>query len=185
MTANPSTLKFVSSNRRVREDRRFVVGGGRYVADIVLDEMLHVALAPSQHPAARIINIDSAKALQMPGVVHVLTGEALAKAVDPLMNGLDTPKVKRYPLAVGQVRYAGEWVAAVVAETRAQAEDALDAIRIDYEPLPYVVDAEEAITDASPNVHAEHGTNVLLDKTFVWGDVESTLLKVHAISRFA
>lgn len=59
MTANPSTLKFVSSNRRVREDRRFVVGGGRYVADIVLDEMLHVALAPSQHPAARIINIDS------------------------------------------------------------------------------------------------------------------------------
>ena len=172
MTANPSTLKFVSSNRRVREDRRFVVGGGRFVADIVLDEMLHVALAPSQHPAARIINIDSTKALQMPGVVHVLTGEALAKAVDPLMNGLDTPKVRRYPLAVGQVRYAGEWVAAVVAETRAQAEDALDAIRIDYEPLPYVVDAEEAITDASPNVHPEHGTNVLLDKTFVWGDVE-------------
>lgn len=172
MSADPRTLKFVSSNRRVREDRRFVVGRGHYVADIALDEMLHVALVPSQYPAAKIISIDTSAALKMPGVVYALTGEELAKAVDPLMNGLDTPKVRRFPLAVGQVRYAGEWVVAVVAETRAQAEDAAEKIRVVYEPLPYVIDAEEAITDASAKVHPEHGTNVLLDKLFVWGEVD-------------
>ncbi|MCA6106193.1 xanthine dehydrogenase family protein molybdopterin-binding subunit [Bradyrhizobium cenepequi] len=172
MSPEPAALKFVSSNRRVREDRRFVAGHGRYVADIVLDGMLHVALVPSQHPAAKILAIDTSAALKMPGVVHVLTGDDLVKAVDPLMNGLDTPKVRRFPLAVGQVRYAGEWVVAVVAETRAQAEDAAEKVRVTYEPLPYVIDGEEAATDASPKVHPEHGTNVLLDKTFVWGDVE-------------
>ncbi|WP_342726313.1 xanthine dehydrogenase family protein molybdopterin-binding subunit [Bradyrhizobium sp. B097] len=149
-----------------------MVGRGRYVADIVLDRMLHVAIVPSQHPAARIVSIDTSGAVGMPGVVHALTGEDLVKAVDPLMNGLDTPKVRRYPLAVGQVRYAGEWVVAVVAETRAQAEDALEKVRIEYEPLPFVIDAEEAITEGSAKVHREHGTNVLLDKTFVWGDVD-------------
>ena len=108
----------------------------------------------------------------MPGVHYVLTGEELAAAVDPLMNGLDTPNVKRYPLAVGQTRYAGEWVAAVVAETRAQAEDATEKLRVSYEPLPFVTNAEEALNPDSPPVHPAHGSNVLLDKTFVWGEVE-------------
>lgn len=167
-----SPLKFVSSSRRVREDRRLVAGQGRYVADIALDGVLHVALVPSQHPAARIAAIDAAAALNMPGVHHVLTGEELAGAVEPLMNGLDTPKVRRFPLAVGQVRYAGEWVVAVVAESRALAEDAAEKVRVSYEPLPYVIDAEQALDPASPPVHPAHGSNVLLDKTFVWGDVD-------------
>jgi 2-furoyl-CoA dehydrogenase large subunit len=165
-------MKFVSSNRRVREDRRFVAGQGRYVADVVLEGLLHVAVLPSPHPAARIVSIDAAEAMKMPGVHYVLTGEELAKATDPLMNGLDTPNVRRYPLAVGQVRYAGEWVVAVVAESRAQAEDAAEKVRIVYEQLPYVVDSEEAFDSTSPPVHAAHGSNLLLDKTFVWGEVE-------------
>ena len=89
-----------------------------------LEGMLHVAVLPSQHPAARIVSIDASAALAMPGVHYVLTGEELAAATEPLMNGLDTPKVKRHPLAVGQTRYAGEWVVAVVADSRALAEDA-------------------------------------------------------------
>ena len=88
------------------------------------------------------------------------------------MNGLDTPKVRRHPLAVGQTRYAGEWVAAVVAETRALAEDAAEKVRVSYEPLPFVLSAEEALKPDSPPVHAAHGSNVLLDRTFVWGEVE-------------
>jgi 2-furoyl-CoA dehydrogenase large subunit len=171
MTAHPP-LKFVSTNRRVREDRRFVAGHGRYVADVELDGLLHVALVPSQHAAARIVSIDISAALKMPGVHATLTGEELAKAVEPLMNGLDTPQVRRFPLAVGQARYAGEWVVAVVAETRAQAEDAAEKVRVVYEPLPYVLDAEQALQPSSPPVHAGHGSNVLLDKTFVWGEVE-------------
>ena len=91
MSADPATFRFVSTNRRVREDRRFVAGHGHYVADVALEGMLHVAVLPSQHPAARILSIDASEALAMPGVHYVLTGEELAAATDPLMNGLDTP----------------------------------------------------------------------------------------------
>ncbi len=171
MTA-PTSLRFVSSNRRVREDRRFVTGRGRYVADVALADTLHVALVPSQHAAARIVSIDATAAQAMPGVHYILLGDELAAATEPLMNGLDTPHVQRYPLAVDQVRYAGEWVAAVVAETRAQAEDAAEKVRVVYEPLPFVIDPEEALKPDSPAVHAAHGSNVLLNKTFVWGDVD-------------
>ena len=173
MSADPTTLRFVSSHRRVREDRRFVAGQGRFVADVVLDGLLHVAILPSQHPAARIVSIDPSAALKMPGVHYVLTGDELAAATDPLMNGLDTPNVRRHPLAARRrTRYAGEWVAAVVAETRALAEDATEKLRVIYQPLPFVLNAEQALKSESPPVHPAHGTNVLLDRTFVWGEVE-------------
>ncbi len=172
MSADPAAFRFVSTNRRVREDRRFVAGRGQYVADVALEGMLHVAVVASPHPAARIAAIDGSAALAMPGVHYVLTGEELAAATDPLMNGLDTPLVKRHPLAVGQARYAGEWVAAVAAESRALAEDAAEMVRVDYEQLPFVLNAEEALKAESPPVHPAHGSNVLLDRTFVWGEVE-------------
>ncbi len=167
-----AAFKFVSTNRRVREDRRFVVGRGSYVADIKRDGMLHVAIVASSYPAARIRAIDAAEALAMPGVHHVVTGAELAAAVDPMMNGLDTPKVRRYSLAVGQARYSGEWIAAVVADSRALAEDAAERVVVEYDPLPHVIDVEQALDPASPQVHPEHGSNVLLDKTFVWGEVD-------------
>jgi CO/xanthine dehydrogenase Mo-binding subunit len=99
-------------------------------------------------------------------------GAELAAATLPLMTGLDTPNVPRRPLALDVARYSGEWVAAVVANTRALAEDAAEAIEIDYEALPFVLDAEQALEQGSPLVHEAHGSNVLLDKTFVWGEVE-------------
>jgi 2-furoyl-CoA dehydrogenase large subunit len=167
----PANFKFVETPRRVREDRRFVAGHGRFVADVKLAGMLHVALVPSPHAAARIVSIDASAALAMPGVHTVLTGEELAAAVDPLMNGLETPRVRRFPLAVGQVRYNGEWVAAVVADTRARAEDAAEQVAVAYEPLPFVLDAETALRADSAPVHPDHGSNILLDRTFVWGEV--------------
>src|SRR5471030_1599708 len=172
MNADPSTFRFVSTNRRVREDRRFVAGRGHFVADVALEGMLHVAVLPSQHPAARIVSIDASVALAMPGVHYVLTGDELAATTDPLMNGLDTPKVKRHPLAVGHVRYAGEWVVAVVVETRALAEDAAEKVHVIYQSLPFVMSAEQALRPDSRPVHPAHGSNVLLDRTFVWGEVE-------------
>jgi 2-furoyl-CoA dehydrogenase large subunit len=172
MSADPASFRFVSSHRRVREDRRFVAGHGRFVADVALEGMLHVATLPSPYPAARIVSIDASAALARPGVHYVLTGDELAAATDPLMNGLDTPKVRRHPLAVGQARYCGEWVAAVVADGRALAEDAAELVRVEYEPLPFITDAEEALSPDSPPVHPAHGSNVLLDRTFVWGEVE-------------
>ena len=139
-------------------------------------------MVPSQHPAARIVSIDASAALKMPGVHYVLTGDELADATDPLMNGLDTPNVRRLPLAVGQVRYAGEWVVAVVAESRALAEDAAEKVRVEYQPLPFVIDAEQALDPESPPVHPAHGTNVLLDRTFVWGEVEQAFRREPAPS---
>ena len=109
----------------------------------------------------------------MPGVHAVVEGRELAAATDPLLIGVDAPLVKRYPLAVERARYAGEWVAVVVAETRALAEDAREKIRVEYEELPFVLDAEAAYQPGSVPVHPEHGSNVLLDRRFVWGDVDA------------
>src|SRR5258707_5718073 len=170
MTTN--SFRFVSTDRRVREDRRFVVGKGRFAADVAMAGTRHVALVTWPHPAACIRAIDKAAALAVPGVHYVLDGRELAAATQPLLTGLDTPKVPRRPLAVDVARYAGEWVAAVVADTRALAEDAAELVRVDYEPLPFVLEGESAYAPDSPIVHADHGSNVLLDRTFVWGDVE-------------
>jgi CO/xanthine dehydrogenase Mo-binding subunit len=168
----PNRFRYVSSDRRVREDRRFVAGKGRFVADIALPGTRHVAVVTCPHPAARIVAIDKTAALTMPGVHYVLDGQELAAATLPLMTGLDTPNVPRRPLAVDVARYAGEWVAAVVADSRALAEDAAEAVAIAYEPLPFVLDGEEAYAPGSPLVHPAHGSNVLLDRSFVWGEVD-------------
>ncbi len=172
MSAATDRFRFVSSDRRVREDRRFVAGKGNFVADIDVPNMKHVALVTCPYPAARIKNIDKSTALAMPGVHYVLDGHELAAGSEPLMTGLETPNVPRRPLAVDIARYAGEWVVAVVADTRALAEDAAEKVKIDYERLPFVLDAEKAIEKDAVLVHEAHGSNVLLDKTFVWGEVD-------------
>jgi 2-furoyl-CoA dehydrogenase large subunit len=172
MSEAPSRLRYVSTDRRVREDRRFVVGKGNFVADINVANMRHVALVTCPYPAAAIKSIDTSAALAMPGVHYVLDGAELAEATLPLMTGLDTPNVPRRPLALTVARYAGEWVAAVVADTRALAEDAAEKVRVTYEKLPFVLDAEQAFKSGSALVHEAHGSNVLLDKTFVWGEVD-------------
>ncbi|MFT7576319.1 MAG: 2-furoyl-CoA dehydrogenase large subunit [Alphaproteobacteria bacterium] len=172
MTEAPTSFRYVSKPRRTQEDRRFVTGKGHFVADIVPDNTLHVALVPSQEPAARIISIDKSAALALPGVHDVITGDELAAAVEPMMNGLDTPAVKRYAMAVDRIRYCGEWVAAVVADTRAIAEDAAELVELETEPSDFILDAEEAYRPDSLAVHEAHGSNILLDRTFTWGPVE-------------
>ena len=172
MAAGNPKFRFVSTDRRVREDRRFVAGKGRFAADVALPNSKHVAVVTCPHPAARIVAIHKAAALALPGVHYVLDGHELAGATSPLLAGLDTPNAPRRPLAVDVARYAGEWVAAVVADTRALAEDAAELVQVDYEPLPFVLDGEEAYRPGSTLVHEAHGTNVLLDRTFVWGEVE-------------
>jgi 2-furoyl-CoA dehydrogenase large subunit len=165
-------FRFVSTDRRVREDRRFVAGKGKFVADIQLPNTKHVALVTCPHAAARIVSIDKSAALKMPGVHYILDGAELAEGTLPLMTGLDTPNVPRRPLAHEIARYSGEWVVAVVADSRALAEDAAEEVVINYEPLPFVLDAEQALESNDILVHEAHGSNVLLDKTFTWGEVD-------------
>ncbi len=178
------TYRYIGKKRRTKEDPRFVTGRGRFVADIGLAGMKHVALVTSPHASAKIKAIRTNKAAAMPGVRCVLTGEELCANVEAMMPGVDAPKVTRYPLARGVVRYAGEWVVAVVADTRALAEDAAERVEIDYEPTPYVLDPEKALLPDAVLVHPEHGSNVLFRRKFVWGPVEEDFAKAQHTLKF-
>ena len=164
-------FRYIAKKRRPKEDRRFLAGSGRFVADVALPGMLHVALVASPYPFARVRGIDAKAALALPGVRAVVTGADLAVATDPMMSGLDAPKLRRYPLAHGMTRYVGEWVAAVVGESRAIAEDAAELVEVDYESLTPVIDPELAILPNAPAVHPDHGSNVLFRHTWTWGPV--------------
>jgi 2-furoyl-CoA dehydrogenase large subunit len=176
---SPNGYRYIGAKRRAKEDPRFVSGRGRYVADIALPGMKHVALVASPHPSARIVSIDTKAALAAPGVACVLTGEEFCAATDSLVTGVDAPRLTRFALALGCVRYAGEWVAAVVADTRALAEDAAELVEVEYETLPHVIDVEAAMRPGAPLVHPAHGANVILHKRFVWGPVEGQFAKAE------
>ena len=177
-------FKFLSKDRIPSENSRFVSGKGNFVADIDRPNMLHVAILPCHEPSAIIKKINFSKALELKGVVDIVTGDELLNAIKPLLNGLDTPNVKRYPLAIKRVRYAGEWVCAVVANSRAVAEDALEKISLELIKQEFVLDAEEALSNKSPNVHPDHGSNILLEKKFIWGEVEKDFDKSDHILNY-
>jgi 2-furoyl-CoA dehydrogenase large subunit len=179
-----SNRRFISKKRRVKEDKRFVSGTGNYVQDVTLSKMKHAAVLQSPYPRARIVSIDTSAALALDGVHAVLTGEELAANCNPIRLGLKLPEVKWYPLAVGMTRYAGEWVAAVVADDPYIAEDALELIEVDYDPLDPIVDPEEAFADKERLVHPENGTNVLYHGHFVWGEVAADFAAADQSLRF-
>ncbi|MEK9723526.1 MAG: molybdopterin cofactor-binding domain-containing protein, partial [Rhodospirillaceae bacterium] len=167
-----ANLSYVSRKRRVREDKRFVTGTATYVQDVQLPNMKHVALVQSPYAKAKIISIDASEALAMDGVHAVLTGEELTANTNAIGLGLILPEVKWYPLAVGMVRYVGEWVCAVVADDLYTAEDAAELVMVDYEPLDPLIDTEAAYTDTERLVHPGHGSNVLFDGHYNWGSVD-------------
>jgi carbon-monoxide dehydrogenase large subunit len=138
--------------------------------------MAYVAILRSPYAHARIHSIDTERADQLPGVRHVFTGQDLLQAgVASVPCGWILPDMKipdHPPLATNKVRFQGDAVAAVVADARAIAEDALELIEVDYEPLPAVVDLEKAITDVSPLVHDEIDRNVSFRWTLAGGDVD-------------
>jgi 2-furoyl-CoA dehydrogenase large subunit len=176
-------FKYIGRKRRAVEHRRFVTGQGRYAADVVPPGLLHVAIVASPYASARIVSIDASAALALPGVHAVLTGDELNAATEPMLPGVDAPQVARYPLASGVVRYAGEWVVAVVAETRALAEDASELVMVEYEATPHIVDPEAAMDPAAPQVHPAHGSNVIWQRKFTWGPVADDFAAVpHSLS---
>ncbi len=167
-----TNLRYVNRKRRVREDKRFVTGQGKFVQDVNLPGMLHVAVVQSPYAKAKIISIDASEALALDGVHAVLTGEELGQYCDPIRFGLKLPEVKWYPLAVGMARYSGEWVCAVVADNPYVAEDAAEIVEVDYEPLDPIIDPEEAFEDTDRLVHPGNGSNVLYHGHFHWGTVD-------------
>ncbi len=166
--------------RRV-EDEALLTGKGRFADDVNAAGEAHVAFLRSPHPHARIAAIDTAAAAAFPGVIAVITGEDLVRAgVKPLLlsadfrraDGSPTATPPRHALALGVVRHVGEAVAAVVAESVGQAQDAIEAIDVRYEPLPMVVEVARAVAAGAPLVWNEASGNIACE--FRHGDAEAT-----------
>lgn len=177
-----ATTDVLGARIKRREDPRFITGGGNYLDDIKLPGMTHAVVLRSPYAHARIRSIDTSAARTMPGVLAVYAGQDLAGvnalpcawAAGGVQNNLNTPRV----LAIDTVRWTGDGVAMVVAETREQAVDAAEAISVDYEPLPAVVDAEKATAPGAPQLHENAPNNVCMHWTV--GDAEGTARAIES-----
>ena len=183
--------KLVGTRIKRTEDPRLLTGQGCYVDDLQPAGLAHVAFRRSDQAHARIIDIDYSEALKLSGVIGAFCSSDVEGMVRPVFA---TSKMRDYhatairPLAKGKVRYVGEPVVAVLAESRYIAEDALNHIHIDYEPLLDVTDPEKAAGKDAPLLHEEAGTNVLVQREFKRGDVDAAMqaapIRVGARFRF-
>jgi 2-furoyl-CoA dehydrogenase large subunit len=168
--------------RRV-EDRRFLTGHGRYVDDLAFPRMLHVALLRSPHAHARVRAIDTSKAGRVAGVAAIVTGADLVRDTLPLGTQNSAVRVREYAMAVDKVRYVGHVVAAVVADSRHVAEDALELIEVDYEELPAVVDPERAMQPGATLLWEDQASNVLWQDRMEFGSMAAALAEADHVVR--
>ncbi len=152
-----------------REDLPLLTGRGTFVDDVQVARPLHVAFARSPWAHATIGSVDLSGALAVPGVVAALAGPELPELTKPFAAGI-THRLAYYAMATDRARYAGEPVAAIAAEDRYLAEDAAELVAVDYEPLDAVVSVEDALDPSKPVLHAEVGSNVVVDRTLRYGD---------------
>jgi carbon-monoxide dehydrogenase large subunit len=146
------------------EDPDLLTGRARYTEDLPAQGALHVAFVRSQMAHARILGVDAEAARSMPGVIGVYTAADLG--LPDYEGGMAGDDFERPALADGKVRFAGESIAAVLAETRAQAQDAAQIVMVDYEPLPVVTDPVQAVQPDAPLLFEDHGTNVAVQHSF-------------------
>jgi len=192
--ANPT--KFVGSRTRSKEGPRHVTGRGLYTDDFQLPGMLQAMMLRSPHAHARIVSVDAAEALKSPNVFCVITPEDVKNNTKPFRPGRYAAGLKRqideYAGAVEKVRYVGEPIGALAARDRAAAEDALELIQVEYDPLRPVVDVREAIKPSSATLFDELGTNLAWNGSLTYGDIEGAFksadgvvkenLKIHRYS---
>src|SRR5881409_3098069 len=177
--------KYFGAAVKRRQDPRFLRGEARYVDDVKLSGMLHAAFLRSPHSHARILAIHAEAARALPGIAAVFTFVDLERWMKPLPifgappPGLaaairfDVRQAPQWALCRDRARYVGEIVAMVMAESRARAEDAVDMIEVEWEPLPPVADMVEAGEAGSPLIHPEWGTNVAVSFTHAIGDPDA------------
>lgn len=157
-----------------KEDHRLTTGKGRYLPDLVMPGMLHMVFVRSEHAHAKIKSIDVSAAKAMPGVVAVYTGEDIKDKIASMPQPVVVPALpakypQHWPLAVGRVKFHGEAVAAVVARDKYVAEDAAEAVLVDYEPLPYVGDPQSALKPDAPRLHDGWEDNIIFEMSFTGG----------------
>ena len=165
-----------------KEEDRLLRGLGKFADDIKLREMLYLRFVRSPYAHARIVSIDVSEAEKLPGVVCTLSGCEIASQTQPFIEIAPEPggKIRDYPLAISKVRYQGEPVVALVAVSPAIADDGAELVQIEYEPLDPVINAEQALTDASI-LHEEAGTNKVWNGVFEYGNVEAAFREAASI----
>ncbi|MFO0997013.1 MAG: xanthine dehydrogenase family protein molybdopterin-binding subunit [Alphaproteobacteria bacterium] len=153
-----------------REDAWLLRGAGRFIDDVpVPSDTIHLGFVMSPTAHARIVSIDTSAARALPGVIDVLVGDDMAKLLKPIVTRIDFPGYRiteRDAIARGKVRFVGEHVAVVLAESPYIAQDAIDLVRVDYAELPAAVELERAAATAAPLVHEALGDNILFKNAF-------------------
>ncbi|NJC98848.1 MAG: xanthine dehydrogenase [Anaerolineales bacterium] len=175
------STRYFGERIKRNEDPRLLTGQGLYVDDVDLPNMLHAAFLRSPYAHARINNIDVSQVLQREGVIAVYTANDLGDywqegpllVAPPPVKDIIFNKKTQVPLAKDKVKFAGEPIVMVLAESRYVAEDALADIQVDYQPLEVVVDMEKALSGESPFIHEEIGSNVAAHVVQTKGDYES------------
>ncbi len=192
-----TTLPFVGRSLLRREDRRLLTGQGQFIADLVLPRMLHAVLVRSPAAHARIRSVDLSRAAAMPGIVLALNGADLLQLLPPVPEGqISMPRKwasvvqhkflnpQQPLLAHDKVRHVGEAIAVIVAESRDEAEDAAEAVGLDLEELPAVVDPEAALRADSPIVHDRFETNLVGAFSIGRGEADAVLAAApHRLKR--
>ena len=159
---------------------RLMQGRGLYVSDLELPRMAHVVFLRSPHAHARIARIEAADAKRTTGVVAIVTGTELSKIISPWVGVLSHLKglksAPQHAIAVDRVCWQGEAVAAIVATSRAAAEDAIDAVGVEYEELAPVTDMRSALDPQTPVIHPSLGDNLAFERLHHAGDVDRALV---------
>ena len=172
------TTRIFGSGIRRREDPRLITGQATYTDDIKLTGLVHAAILRSPHAHAKIVSVDVSAAQSAPGVLAAYTGADTDGVLNPIPCAWVVPdsdvKAVAYPaIAKDVVRYVGDAVAVVVAETRAQAEDALESINVSYEVLPATVNPEAATKDGAPQLHEDAPNNQAFHWVMAGGDTDA------------
>jgi len=170
-----------------KEDPRLITGAAQYTGDIVLPGLKHVAFVRSPYAHALIRSIDASVARQQPGMVAVVTGEELRSAYQPMPMEDESKKKTHthYALSVERVRYAGEAVAAVIADSASAAEDAAQAVGVDWEPLPAVGDVRAALAPDAPRLFDDLADNVAQVWTRKKGDPDKAFAEAQRVVKLS
>ena len=193
--AEPEVRRWVGGGVLRKEDPELLTGQGHYVDDLVLPGMLWMATVRSPVAHANLTSIDTSAAKQMPGVVGVYTGDEVAAEFAAPMpcawpiadrklpdEPTGDPRVpEHWPVARGRVRYAGEVVAVVVADSREHALDAVEGVDVDYDELPVVTDMEEALKEGAHVIHEQFGTNKVYTWSLANGDVDKVFSEAPVV----
>jgi carbon-monoxide dehydrogenase large subunit len=179
--------RLIGAEVKRKEDPRLITGRGTYVDNLKFAGTVYLAILRSPYAHARIKRIDTSRARAHPKVLAVFTGEDLRRdGIGSIPVGWLLPDIKlppHYPLAVDKVRYVGDGVAAVVAEDRYSAHDALGLIDVEYEPLPAVVDQEAATRPGAPQLHNEAPNNICFKFAMSAGDVDRAFAEADGVVR--